>query len=357
MEKKGLFKLPYSILIYDIPKYMELNDYINYASTCKFLNNNFVKSDLWKRELYKKYTEDEILFAEDKKSSYEKFKKLVTQTISYKKCNIAHRDTYWNEEIDFIKLRNVCWFHIIGKMDNVEDGRYIPEFKVKFTRRPLGLNHLEFIASVIEKEIEQKNEKKQIQKNEKRQIKENDSIQNTEQNNDNENSDTQINTNKVTSLFGVILSTLSFGFFNNTKSIHNINNDNNNNNDNGNNDNNDNGNNDNNDNNDNDDNDNNDNNDNDDNDDNEKEELYSKVILTTQYKFNRNIITQHNKDEWCIVECPEIIINRSSIDPSKSKLIVQLEIKDINGNWKNGLSFKSMHLRTVIPSDIDSEIE
>jgi len=81
------------------------------------------------------------------------------------------------------------------------------------------------------------------------------------------------------------------------------------------------------------------------------------VILTTENKFNRNILNVYKNNEWRTVECPEIVINRSSIDPTKSKLIVQLEIKDINGYWKNGLSFKSMHLRTVIPSDTDSEIE
>jgi len=335
MEKKGLFKLPYPILIYEIPKYMELNDYINYTSSCKFLNNNFFKSDIWKRELYKKYTEDEILFAEDKKSSYEKFKKLITQTVGYKKCVIAHRDTHWNEENDFMKLRNVCWLHIIGKLDNVADGRYIPEFKVKFSRRPLGLNRLEFIASVIEEEIEQKygkntinendtvhnteknsiNENDTVQNTEKNTINENDTVEKTEKNNDSENSETQVNTNNIinnrTSLLGVVLSTLSFGYFKDIKSTHNTNND------------------------------------------NKKKELYSKTILTTQYKFNRNIINQYKKDEWCIVECPEIVINRSSIDPTKSKLIVKLEIKDINGYWKNGLSFKGMRLRTVPPSDIN----
>lgn len=289
MEKKGLFKLPYPILIYEIPKYMELNDYINYTSSCKFLNNNFFKSDIWKRELYKKYTEDEILFAEDKKSSYEKFKKLITQTVGYKKCVIAHRDTHWNEENDFMKLRNVCWLHIIGKLDNVADGRYIPEFKVKFSRRPLGLNRLEFIASVIEEEIEQKygkntiNENDTVHNTEKNSINENDTVQNTEKNTINEN-DTVEKTEK--------------------------------------------------------------------NNDSENSET-QKTILTTQYKFNRNIINQYKKDEWCIVECPEIVINRSSIDPTKSKLIVKLEIKDINGYWKNGLSFKGMRLRTVPPSDIN----
>ncbi len=57
------------------------------------------------------------------------------------------------------------------------------------------------------------------------------------------------------------------------------------------------------------------------------------------------------------MKCPEIVVNRSFIDPTKSKLIVKLEIKDINGYWKKGLSFKGMRLRSVPPNDPDQQKE
>ena len=147
-------------------------------------------------------------------------------------------------------VSNNSYTQIIGKLDNVADGRYIPEFKVKFSRRPLGLNRLEFIASVIEEEIEQKygkntinendtvhnteknsiNENDTVQNTEKNTINENDTVEKTEKNNDSENSETQVNTNNIinnrTSLLGVVLSTLSFGYFKDIKSTHNTNNDN-----------------------------------------------------------------------------------------------------------------------------------
>jgi len=330
MERKGLFKLPFQILLYEIPKYLELNDYINYISTCKFLKTYYEQSDIWKRELNNKYTEEEILFAKDEKTFFEKYKKLVTQTIGYSYCDIAHKETHWQKKDDSILLVNVCWLHVIGKFGNVPDGHYVPEFKVKIARRPLGLDRLQFKATVIEKGIEPK--KIEINENDsqeqrviKQSIDENDqptAVSIASSASSASSSSSQINnansSNNRLSLINTALNLITLGKYrgNDAQSSetnhNNVNNDNNHN--------------------------------------------YQRVLMTTENKFNRNIIKQYNNDEWNIVECPEIIVDRSSIDPNKAKIIIELEIKDINGNWKHGLSFKGMRLRRVTSSDSDSNI-
>jgi len=327
MERKGFFKLPYQILIYEIPKYLELKDYISYISTCKYLNDNLEKSDIWKRELKKKYTQEEILFAQNENSYYEKFKKLATQTINYHDCNVAHRENYWQEKNNGLALINVCWLHIIGKLENVPDGRYVPEFKVKFARRPLGLTRLLFKATVFEKGIEPKTEPEE-DNNSQEQEQTTQPRDENEQPTESSSSDTSsvnVNTvndsNKRASLFDITLNLLTLGFYkgNNTQSNNTDNRNINNNADN-------------------------------------KKLLPSREVMSTENQFKSTTLNLYKNAEWRIVECPEIKVDRSHLNPTNTKIVVELEIKDTNGYWKNGLSFKGMRLRRVIPSGSDTEI-
>jgi len=82
--------------------------------------------------------------------------------------------------------------------------------------------------------------------------------------------------------------------------------------------------------------------------------LYQRVICETENKFNRSTLNIYKNAEWRSVECPEIVVDRSKIDQRKSRLRVELQIKDLNGYWKNGISFKGMRLRKVISSDDSS---
>jgi len=324
MERKGLFKLPLQILVHDIPKYLELKDYINYTSTCKYLNDNFEYSDIWKSVLKNKYSEDYIKLAKNEETSFNKFKYLVTLTTSYKNCNIAHRDSCWTERDDFISLNSVCWFHIIGKFDYVPDGKYVPEFLVKFKRRPLGLDRLEFIAKIIEMEIDP-DELKQKEK-EQSEVEENQDPAEETQHRDgeesNEENETEIvsqmnNSNRRTSLFDTVFRILPINRIiqsNKSKPVDAKNNE-------------------------------------------QKKELVTKEISNATLKFDRRILNEYKNDEWRVVESPEIIVDHSIIDQTKSRLRVQLEIKDLNGYWKNGISFKGMRLRKLVPVDSSSNTD
>ncbi|ORY82792.1 hypothetical protein LY90DRAFT_269256 [Neocallimastix californiae] len=328
MERKGFFKLPFQILFYEIPKYLELKDYISYISTCKYLKDNLEHSNIWKKELKKKYTEEEILFAQNENSYYEKFKKLATQTINYHDCNVAHRENYWQEKNDGLTLVNVCWLHVIGELENVPDGRYVPEFKVKFAKRPLGLTRLLFKATVYEKRIEPKatpeednNNNSQEQEQTTQPRDENEQpTESSSSDASSENVNTVNDSNKRASLFDITLSLLTLGLYkgNSTQSNNTDNRNINNNADN-------------------------------------KKSLPSREIMSTENQFKSTTLNLYKNAEWRIVECPEIKVDRSNIDPTNTKIIVKLEIRDTNGYWKNGLSFRGMRLRKVIPSNSDTE--
>jgi len=275
MERKGFFKLPFQILFYEIPKYLELKDYISYISTCKYLKDNLEHSNIWKKELKKKYTEEEILFAQNENSYYEKFKKLATQTINYHDCNVAHRENYWQEKNDGLTLVNVCWLHVIGELENVPDGRYVPEFKVKFAKRPLGLTRLLFKATVYEKRIEPKATPEEDNNNNSQEQEQ------TTQPRDENEQPTESSSSDASS--------------------------------------------------------------------------ENREIMSTENQFKSTTLNLYKNAEWRIVECPEIKVDRSNIDPTNTKIIVKLEIRDTNGYWKNGLSFRGMRLRKVIPSNSDTE--
>lgn len=320
MERKGLFKLPFQILLYEIPKYLELTDYINYTSTCKFLYNNMEKSDIWKSELEENYTKEETLFAQDKDSAYDKFKKLKIFTQNYRQCNVAHRETCWTEKKNELHLKNVCWLHIIGKFSNVPDGRYVPEFKVKIARRPLGLSRLTFNASVVEVPINTHEENDDdIQQDIPSQDR--NGTEPTERADDSTEEANNNTNNNAPSLFSVALSVLTLGIVRINDARNNENNENN------------------------------------DNNNQNNDEIPSRKIMTSQNKFTNEILNIYRNDEWRIVEAPEIIVNHSLIDNKKSKIVVELEIKDINGYWKNGLNFKGMRLRKVEPTDSDSDVD
>jgi len=150
MERKGLLKLPFQILIYEISKFLELKDYLNYTSTCKYLNNNKEKSDIWKRQLLNNYSEEDILFVKDEETSFNKYKKLKILTRDYHKCVVSHNKTHWIEKDNELMLVDVWWLQIFTKFNDVPDGKYIPEFKVKFAKRTLGLDLITFNARVLE---------------------------------------------------------------------------------------------------------------------------------------------------------------------------------------------------------------
>jgi len=326
MEKKGLLKLPFDIILFEIPKYLEIKDYLNYASTCKYIRNNFERSEIWERELKKNYTEEERLFVQNETSTFNKYKKLVTQTINYHKCNVAHGDTYWSENDGGLMLRNVCWLHIIGKLNNVPDGRYVPEFIVKFNRRSQSLDRLEFRARVIEKEIEDEEKEDYISKEQEQTTQPRDGEEPTESVEVNTNDNNNNNSNRL-SFYNMALSLLTLGLYkgNNTESNNNsspnrnVNNDN-------------------------------------DNNKKNKKTYYSREIMSSEFIFNRNILKVYRNNEWRIVECPEIKVNHSVIDQNKSRIMVELEIKDISSYWKTGITFKGIRLRNVVSTENESDI-
>ncbi|ORX84752.1 hypothetical protein BCR32DRAFT_325769 [Anaeromyces robustus] len=279
MEKIGLLRLPYQILIYEISKYLELEDFLNYTSTCKYLNDNKEKADIWKKLLYS-YSKENILFVENEETPFNKYKTLKTLTHDYNQCIISHDKTHWAEKDDEKVLIDVWWLQIVSKFNYVPDGKYIPEFQVKFAKRTFGLDLITFNARVLEVPIEYNDKEDDIQQNQSSQ--ENNESQQLQES-DGKQSLQEIDENQENNEM----------------------------------------------------------------DPNEEESINKIEIMATQNKFNRRILQKYRNNEWCIIECPEIIVDRSKIDSSQSKISVELEIKDTSGIWKKGISFKGMRLRKV----------
>ncbi|ORY18883.1 hypothetical protein LY90DRAFT_677165 [Neocallimastix californiae] len=336
------FKLSYQILLFEIPKYLELNDYLNYISTCKFLKNNYKHSSIWKRLLNKGYSEEEILFAQNENSSYDKYKKLVTQTLSYDKCEIAHGNTHWRKNKDELYLIGVWWFQILGKFKYVPDGYYIPEFKVKFSKRRMGLDHLRFKTKVIEIEPIEK-EKDDTKGKEQEQSTQSSSSSNSnsieKEKDDTKGKEQELSTPSNSSLNSVP-PTIELNYHDNINQGPFIcrfrsgrlrfnrlrysdfkvkrpepKKDNNNN-----------------------------NNNNNENDNNNQPSVNERVIMKTKYQIDRDTVNLYanDDDQWCIIEGGEIKVDRSHIDPKRTKVAVHLEIRDVDGYYKEGFSFKGM---------------
>eukprot|EP00833_Pecoramyces_ruminatium_P018628 jgi/Orpsp1_1/1192660/evm.model.d7180000095049.1 len=168
VEKKetGILKLTDDIIKTEIPKYLELRDYINFILSCKRLYECNKGSDIWNRELknFQKKKEDIFDIISNNKdfpTSYLKYKEIKTVIRDYDQCFVR-------DERDWIKNNNELYsdgiykIDIKGEFNNVSNGIYTPEFKVKFSRNSSGLDRLSFKINVIERfeENSQNKEKK-----------------------------------------------------------------------------------------------------------------------------------------------------------------------------------------------------
>jgi len=75
--------------------------------------------------------------------------------------------------------------------------------------------------------------------------------------------------------------------------------------------------------------------------------------MKTKYQIDRDTVNLYanDDDQWCIIEGGEIKVDRSHIDPKRTKVAVHLEIRDVDGYYKEGFSFKGMRLRRIDKED------
>jgi len=137
--------LPSDIII-GIARYLPVEDFYNFARTCKKLYSNFSCSSIWYNYIKTNYNESfkDITSSNDLFGTY---RYLDTSTLMAKNMSIAEMGKNWRLDYEGCAvLTDTCWFDVNGEFKYVTNGTYIVKCMIKIENVSGGLVGLDFSA-------------------------------------------------------------------------------------------------------------------------------------------------------------------------------------------------------------------